>query len=109
MNKPFHDLRKKLSPQAQKKVAEKTARMLATMPLYELRQARDLSQEQLAVVLDKKQGSVSRIEKQTDMYISTLRKYIEAMGGTLDITACFPDGVVHINQFEKIGDGREML
>src|SRR3990167_5913780 len=102
MKKSFRDLRKKLSSQAQKKAAKKTAAMIAEMPLYELRQAKHLSQEQLAVVLDKKQGSISRIEKQTDMYISTLRSYIEAMGGQLDIIARFPEGEVHINQFEQI-------
>jgi len=104
VNKKFRDLRKKLSPEAKKKVANKTAAMLVEMPLCELRQARHLSQEQLAVVLDKKQGSVSRIEKQTDMYLSTLRSYIEAMGGQLDIIARFPEGDVHVNQFEQIDE-----
>jgi hypothetical protein len=42
------------------------------------------------------------MERRTDMYISTLRSYIEAMGGKLDIIARFPDGKVHINQFEEI-------
>ena len=81
--------------------------MIAAMPLYELRQARHLSQEQLATVLEKKQGSISRIEKQTDMYISTLRSYIEAMGGKLEIIARFPEGDVHVNQFEEIQDDNE--
>lgn len=109
MSKPFRDLRKKLSPKAQKQVAIKTASLLKSMPLYELRQARHLSQEQLATALDKKQGSVSRIEKQTDMYISTLRSYIEAMGGKLDIIARFPEGELHINQFEKIGNNNHSV
>ncbi len=102
MSKAFRDLRKKLSSKAQKKAAKKTADIIASMPLYELRQARHLSQEQLGNALEKKQGSISRIEKQTDMYISTLRSYIEAMGGQLDIIARFPDGEVHVTQFEKI-------
>ncbi|WP_423064037.1 XRE family transcriptional regulator [Candidiatus Paracoxiella cheracis] len=104
MTKSFRDLRKKLSPKAQKQAAKKTADMIAAMPLHELRQARRLSQEQLASALEKKQGSISRLEKQTDMYISTLRRYIEAMGGTLDIIARFPEGDVHVSQFEAIGD-----
>jgi len=46
--------------------------------------------------------SISRMERRTDMYISTLRSYIEAMGGQLDIIARFPEGAVQINQFEDI-------
>ncbi len=72
------------------------------MPLQELRQAHQMSQERMAELLHTKQANVSRIERRTDMYISTLRSYIEAMGGQLDIVARFPNGEVHINQFEDI-------
>lgn len=102
MSKPFNDLRKKLSPAAQKAAAKKTQQMLKEMPLQELRQAHQMSQVRLAELLSTKQANVSRIERRTDMYISTLRSYIEAMGGELDIVARFPDGDVHINQFEDI-------
>jgi hypothetical protein len=47
---------------------------------------------------------VSKIEKRTDMYVSTLRRYIEAMGGQLDVVARFPDGDVRITQFQTAGD-----
>lgn len=102
MNKPFSNLRKKMPPAAQKAVAEKTQQMLKEMPLQELRQAHQMSQVRLAELLSTKQANVSRMERRTDMYISTLRSYIEAMGGELDIVARFPDGDVHINQFEDI-------
>jgi hypothetical protein len=102
MSKPFNDLRKKMSPAAQKAAAEKTKQMLKEMPLQELRQAHQMSQERLAELLSTKQANVSRMERRTDMYISTLRSYIEAMGGELDIVARFPDGEVHINQFVDI-------
>lgn len=102
MNKSFKTLRKKMSPTAQKAAARKTQQMLKEMPLNELRQAHQMSQERLAELLSTKQANVSRIERRTDMYISTLRSYIEAMGGELDIVARFPDGEVHINQFEDI-------
>ena len=102
MAKLFHILKKKMSPGAQKAVSEQAIKMLAEMPLQELRQAKHLSQEHLAEVLETKQANISRIERRTDMYISTLRSYIEAMGGELDIVAKFPDGVVHINQFKDI-------
>lgn len=70
------------------------------MPLQELRQARKMSQVQMAKNLHTKQSNVSRIEKRTDMYISTLRSVIKAMGGDLEIVARFPDCNVRINQFE---------
>jgi transcriptional regulator with XRE-family HTH domain len=72
------------------------------MPLQELLHARNLSQEQLAQTLSVKQAAVSKLEKRTDMYISTLRNFIKAMGGDLEIIATFPDGAVHISQFENI-------
>jgi len=59
---------------------------------------------QLAVSLHVKQASVSKLERRTDMYISTLRGYIKAMGGDLEIIARFPDGSVRINQFEELAD-----
>jgi transcriptional regulator len=76
--------------------------MVREMPLQELRQAHQMSQKRLAELLSTKQANVSRMERRTDMYISTLRSYIEAMGSELHIVARFPDGEVHINQFEEI-------
>lgn len=102
MSKPYSILREKMKPAARRKAAEKTKAMLEAMPLQELRQARNLSQEQLAQTLSVKQAAVSKIENRTDMYISTLRNFIKAMGGDLEITAKFPDGVVKINQFKEI-------
>ena len=95
-------LREKMKPAARKKAAGKTNAMLDAMPLQELRHARNLSQEQLAQTLSVKQAAVSKLEKRTDMYISTLRNFIKAMGGDLEIIAKFPDGSVQINQFEDI-------
>jgi transcriptional regulator with XRE-family HTH domain len=92
-----------MKPAARKMAAEKTKAMIAAMPLQELRHARNLSQEQLARTLSVKQASVSKLERRTDMYISTLRNFIKAMGGDLEIIAKFPDGAVQINQFEEIG------
>lgn len=102
MSKPYSVLREKMKPAARKKAAEKTRGLLAAMPLQELRQARNLSQEQLARTLSVKQAAVSKLEQRTDMYISTLRNFIKAMGGDLEIVAKFPDGTVQITQFEEI-------
>lgn len=102
--KNFKALQAQMSPEHQARAAARTAQMLAEMPLQELRQARHLSQEALATTLGANQSSVSKLERRADMYVSTLRSYIEAMGGELQIMAKFPDGEVRIGQFSKIGD-----
>lgn len=102
MSKAFNLLKKKMSIPAQKQSAEKTKKLLNEMALQELRQARQMSQEKLAELLATKQANISRIERRTDMYISTLRSYIEAMGGELDIIARFPEGEVRVSQFGEI-------
>lgn len=107
MAKKFRDLRTKMSPEAQARAHKKAQTLLAELPLAELRQARQLSQEQLAAELEVRQPAVAKIEKKTDMYISTLRRFIEAMGGRLEICAHFPDGDVRINQFEDLDEDRK--
>jgi predicted transcriptional regulator len=62
-----------------------------------------LTQENLAAMLHIKQAALARLENRTDMYISSLRKYIVALGGELDIVARFPGGDVHI---QKLNDFR---
>ena len=101
--KKFSELRDNLSPEIRAAARVKTAVTLAGMPLQELRQARKMSQVAIAKVMDSDQPNVSRLEKQADMYVSTVRSYVEAMGGQLDITASFPEGSYRINQFEEIG------
>lgn len=91
-----------MTPEAQARAAAKASKLLAEMPLNELRQARGLSQKMLAEVLHVQQPSIAKIEKRTDMYISTLRSHIEAMGGELEVIARFPDGAVKINNFSEL-------
>jgi predicted XRE-type DNA-binding protein len=105
MAKKFSDLRARMSADAQRRAEMAAQEMLAEMPLNELRQARGLSQKQLAEVLHVQQPSIAKIEKRTDMYLSTLRSHIEAMGGELEVVARFPDGAVKIRNFADIGDG----
>jgi hypothetical protein len=59
----------------------------------------------LAEVLHVQQPSIAKLERRTDMYLSTLRSHIEAMGGQLDVIARFPDGSVKINNFTELGAG----
>ena len=102
MAKSFKTLTDKMSPEAVERARLKTQTMLKDMPLHELRNARNLTQKQIAESMKIKQASVSKMEKRTDMYISTLEKFINAMGGTLDIIANFPDGSVKISRFSDI-------
>ena len=104
MAKKFSNLRAKMKPDARERANLMTQSMLAEMPLNELRQARGLSQKMLAEVLHGQQPAIAKIEKRTDMYLSTLRSHIEAMGGELDIVARFPDGSVKISNFSDLGN-----
>src|SRR5271157_3387310 len=75
-----------------RKVAARAAELIAEeMTLRELRKARKLTQVRLARTLKINQDSVSRLEKRSDLLLSTLRKAVEAMGGTLSLVAEFPD------------------
>ena len=98
----FSELEAKMSPERRARIAEKVKATLAEMPLNELRNARGLTQEMLAETLHVQQPAVAKIERRTDMYISTLRSHIRAMGGELEITARFPDGAVKITNFSQI-------
>ena len=83
---------KKLSPAQRKKVEARTAELIAEeMTLRELRHARKLTQVKVAKKLGVTQDSVSRLEKRSDLLLSTLRKTVAAMGGNLSLVAEFPD------------------
>lgn len=102
MAKKFTVLRERMSPESQAAAIAQAESMMAEMPLSELRRARGLSQKVLAGNLNIQQPAVAKIEQRTDMYISTLRSHIEAMGGELEIIARFPEGCVKINNFSAI-------
>ena len=104
MAKKFSELRTRLSPKARAQSEAKTAKLLEEMPLQELRQALDMTQRQVAETLKIEQAAVSKMEKQTDMYLSTLRRFIAAMGGKLDIVARFPEGAIRITQFGNVDE-----
>jgi len=82
---------------------------LTAMPLEGLRDARQMTQVQMAQLLKISQGAVSKVERRSDMFVSTLRNYVRAIGGDLQIRAVFPDGEVLIDQFgdlERSESGR---
>lgn len=88
MAKKLDDLLATL-PKARQQRIEARALELAT--LKDLRQAVQQTQEQLAATLGVRQDTISRLEKRSDMLLSTLRQYIEGMGGTLELVAQFPN------------------
>ena len=102
MAKKFSELRAKMSPERRARNDAAVKAELAEMPLNELRNARGLSQKMLAEALHIQQPAIAKLEKRTDMYISTLRSHIEAMGGDLEVIAKFPDGDVKIVNFSQI-------
>jgi predicted transcriptional regulator len=67
------------------------------MTLQEIRKSKNLTQDSMAKLLGIKQENVSRMERRDDMRLSTIQEYVEALGGTLQITATFPDNkTIHI-------------
>jgi transcriptional regulator with XRE-family HTH domain len=85
-------IRKELSPARRRKIQARAAQLIAEeMTLQELRRARKLTQVRMAKELGIGQDGVSKLEKRADLMISTLRKTIEAMGGSLSLVAEFPD------------------
>jgi predicted transcriptional regulator len=87
--KSWTKIRGEMSPESQE--------TLASMPLDKMRKARSMTQVAVAERLHVDQGSVSKLEGRTDMYLSTLREYVEALGGTLELRADFPDGSINID------------
>jgi transcriptional regulator with XRE-family HTH domain len=85
-------IRKHLNPARRKKIKARAAALISEeRTLQELRHAHKLTQKRMAEVLGIGQDSVSRLEQRSDLLISTLRGYVEAMGGELDLLAKFPD------------------
>ena len=87
-----NDKIRKLRPAQRKKVEARAAELIAEeMTLRELRRARKLTQVRMAKALGITQDSVSRLEKRSDILLSTLRKSVQALGGKLSLVAEFPD------------------
>jgi transcriptional regulator with XRE-family HTH domain len=102
MSKPFKKLVNTMSAESRARIQKRIVDISGEMALQEVRQAMELTQQQIAHTLSMNQAAISKLEHQSDMYISTLRKFLSAMGGNLRIVASFPEGEVVINQFEKM-------
>jgi DNA-binding XRE family transcriptional regulator len=93
----YSELKSKLSAKQQADIKAGKEKLLAEIPLEQLRAARNMTQTSLAHTLGVNQSAISKIEKRTDMYLSTLRSYVEAMGGSLEIQAVFPEGAIRVD------------
>lgn len=98
---PWKDLTHKSTPEQVAAAALATDEAIA---LHELRKAREMTQTQLAAALDVTQPAISRIEHSTDVYVSTLRSYVRALGGELEICARFDGTTLRIGGFEELDD-----
>lgn len=97
-HRPWGEIRRGSNdPARQARVAEMKQAMADAVDLTELREARGATQVDLAKVLGVHQGNVSRLERRGDLYLSTLREYVEALGGELELVARFDDGEVRID------------
>lgn len=96
----FRQLLDAMPPGRRQKIEKRFEESLASMPLDALRKAREMTQLQLSEVLGVHQSEVSKIEHRSDICVSTLVDYVEALGGHLEIRAVFPDRQVRISQFE---------
>src|SRR5277367_177976 len=106
MARNFRELEAQMPPAARARSDAKARKMMEEMALAELRQAMGLTQERLAKALRINQAGVSKLESRSDIFVSTLRKAIEAMGGELEIRAKFPTGEVKIRQFGGLAKRR---
>jgi len=97
-----------MTPERRARNAAKTHALLADLPLHALQHARAQAQEELAQCLQVQPPAIATLERRMDLYVSTLRRCIAAMGGTLEIVVHFPDGSVPITNFGEVGEGADV-
>ena len=100
MARNFRELEARMRPESLSRAKARAKEMMAEMLLAEVRRAAGLTQEELAELLGIKQPTLSRLESQNDMQISTLRNLIEALGGELEIVVHMPNGDIRLTQFK---------
>jgi transcriptional regulator with XRE-family HTH domain len=104
MAKPISELTKDFSPKRKARIEKGGELLLMEYDLVsKLRKDRELTQKELADILEIRQSAVSKLESQNDIMIQTLDRYVRALGGELEIRAKFPDREVTLSQFTKRG------
>ena len=96
----------KIPAEAMARAAERNKNLSDEIDLATLRQARKLTQQQLAAKMRVKQPEVAKIEKRADMLLSTLGKALRAMGAELKIIASFPDHDIRIQSLGQLSNGK---
>ena len=89
----WSDIKARIKPATRARIEAEGRRLSNDLHLSQLRKARGLTQETMAELLGVSQAEVSKMERRTELYVGTLRKFIEAMNGELVLAARFPDGV----------------
>jgi len=98
-HRPFRELEEKMSPEARAEVKARVKETLTEMLLADVRKLMGLTQEEVAKRLGITQPSLSKLENQDDMHITTLRRLVEALGGELEIVIHMPGSDLRIRQF----------
>lgn len=96
MAKKFSELYNKIPAARRARIEEQVRKERRKIALSDMRRARSLTQNAIAEQLHIDQGAVSRLEKRTDMYLSTLRNYVEASGGRLEVRAVYADETIDL-------------
>ena len=96
MTRKFSELRSKMSPEVQARSAARAEGMLVEMQLQALRKSKNMTQTDVARAMRVEQAAVSKMERREDMYLSTLREYVTALGGELKLVAVFPEGDIQV-------------
>jgi DNA-binding XRE family transcriptional regulator len=102
MTRAFSELTKDFSPERRERIEQRKEQLRQDMTLAELRKAFSLTQDTLAKNLNVKQAEISKIENRADMLMSTLRNFIQAMGGELEVRAVFQDRAIEISTFSSL-------
>jgi transcriptional regulator with XRE-family HTH domain len=102
MAKSFNELMNRTTTKrTRQRAGRRTRELLGELLLSEMRKLAGKSQREVAATLHIRQPSLSKLEGQSDMQISTLRRIVAALGGELDVIARFPKGAVKIDQFDR--------
>ena len=102
MSRSFSELTKDLSSERRERIERRKEELRQEMTLAELRKAFSLTQDTLAKNLNVKQAEISKIENRADMLMSTLRNFVQAMGGELEVRAVFHDRAIEISTFSSL-------
>ena len=100
MAKNFRELERQMGPERTQQAKARAKDIMAEMLLAEIRREAGFTQEEISKALGIKQPSLSKLEAQDDMQISTLQRLIQALGGQLELIAHMPGGDVRIRQFK---------